>query len=110
MVSPTETSGSVLPGFPGEEVEVDDSIMPEVDVTWMATRKIGFGLIAATTKHDASMRLRRPIPARPQSASSVRRPRNPRASVVHAAHLSSIVVPRFVTLARTGSHGGVRHE
>ena len=54
MVSPTETSGSVLPGFPGEEVKVDDSIMPEVDVTWMATRKIGFELIAATTKHDAS--------------------------------------------------------
>ena len=54
MVSPNEDSGSVLPAFPGEEVSVDNSVMPEVDVTWMASDHIGFELIAATTKHTAS--------------------------------------------------------
>ncbi|MDT9599586.1 OmpW/AlkL family protein [Sphingosinicella rhizophila] len=54
MVAPNEDSGSILPAFPGEEVKVDDSIMPEVDITWMATDRIGLELIAATTKHHAS--------------------------------------------------------
>ncbi|WP_299323119.1 OmpW family outer membrane protein [Parasphingopyxis sp.] len=52
VVSPTENSGSILPTFPGEEVEVSDSFAPEVDITYMATDHIGFELIAATTKHD----------------------------------------------------------
>ncbi|MEM8694815.1 MAG: OmpW family outer membrane protein [Pseudomonadota bacterium] len=52
VVSPTENSGSILPTFPGEEVDVTDSIMPEVDITYMATDHIGFELIAATTQHD----------------------------------------------------------
>ena len=52
VVSPTENSGSILPAFPGEGVEVSDSFAPEVDVTYMATDHIGFELIAATTKHD----------------------------------------------------------
>lgn len=56
MVAPNEESGSVLPGFPGEKVSVDNSIMPEVDITYMATDHIGFELIAATTKHTASGR------------------------------------------------------
>lgn len=56
MVAPNEKSGSVLPGFPGEKVAVDNSIMPEVDITYMATDHIGFELIAATTKHSASGR------------------------------------------------------
>lgn len=56
MVAPNEKSGSVLPAFPGEKVKVDNSIMPEVDVTYMATDHIGFELIAATTKHSASGR------------------------------------------------------
>lgn len=54
LVAPNEDSGSILPAFPGQEVKVDTSIMPEVDVTWMATDNIGFELIAATTKHNAS--------------------------------------------------------
>ena len=54
MVAPNEESGSVLPAFPGEKVKVDNSVMPEVDVTYMATDHIGFELIAATTKHSAS--------------------------------------------------------
>lgn len=56
MVAPNERSGSVLPGFPGERVKVDNSVMPEIDVTYMASNHIGFELIAATTKHSASGR------------------------------------------------------
>ncbi|UZW57179.1 OmpW family protein [Sphingobium sp. JS3065] len=56
MVAPNEKSGSVLPAFPGEKVKVDNSVMPEVDITYMATDHIGFELIAATTKHSASGR------------------------------------------------------
>ena len=56
MVAPTEKSGSILPGFPGEKVSVNNGIAPEVDVTYMATDNIGFELIAATTKHSASGR------------------------------------------------------
>lgn len=54
VISPTENSGSILPTFPGEEVEVSDAIMPEVDITYMVTDHIGFELIAATTEHDFS--------------------------------------------------------
>lgn len=54
MVAPNEVSGSVLPAFPGERVSVNNSVMPEVDISYMATDNIGFELIAATTKHDAS--------------------------------------------------------
>jgi outer membrane protein len=54
MVAPNEDSGSVLPGFPGEEVKVDNSVMPEIDISYMATDHIGFELIAAITKHSAS--------------------------------------------------------
>lgn len=54
LVAPNEDSGSVLPGFPGERVGVDNSFMPEVDVTYMASDHVGFELIAATTKHSAS--------------------------------------------------------
>lgn len=53
-VMPNEDSGSILPAFPGEEVSVNNSFMPEVDITYMATDHIGFELIAATTKHSAS--------------------------------------------------------
>lgn len=56
MVAPNEKSGSVLPGFAGEKVSVDNAVAPEVDFTWMATDHIGFELIAATTKHSASGR------------------------------------------------------
>lgn len=53
-VVPNERSSGITPAFPNEKVSVDDSIMPEVDVTYMATDNIGFELIAATTKHTAS--------------------------------------------------------
>lgn len=56
LVAPNEKSGSILPAFPGERVSVNDSLMPEVDVTYMATDHIGFELIASTTKHHADGR------------------------------------------------------
>jgi len=56
LVAPNEKSGSILPAFPGEKVGVDNSVMPEVDVTYMATNHIGFEVIAATTKHSITGR------------------------------------------------------
>jgi outer membrane protein len=53
-VMPNEDSSSILPAFPGEDVSVNNSVMPEIDITYMATDNIGFELIAATTKHHAS--------------------------------------------------------
>ena len=52
LVAPNERSGSILPAFPGEPVKVNDSVMPEVDATYMATDHIGIELIASTTKHS----------------------------------------------------------
>ena len=54
MVAPNEKSGSVLPGFPGEKVKVNNTITPEIDITYMATDNIGFELIAATSRHTVS--------------------------------------------------------
>lgn len=56
LVAPNESSGSILPAFPGEKVKVNNSPMPEIDFTYMATDHIGFELIASTTKHKASGR------------------------------------------------------
>ena len=54
MVAPNEKSGSVLPAFPGEKVKVNNTITPEIDITYMATDHIGFELIAATSRHTVS--------------------------------------------------------
>lgn len=54
MVAPTESSGGILPTFPTEEVSVNNSIMPEIDITHMVSDHVGLELIAATTKHNAS--------------------------------------------------------
>jgi outer membrane protein len=54
MVAPTEKSGPILPTFPSEKVKINNSVMPEIDITHMVTDNIGFELIAATTKHHAS--------------------------------------------------------
>jgi outer membrane protein len=53
-VVPNESSGPVLPTFPGGSVGVGYSVMPEIDFTYMATDNIGFELIAATTRHGLS--------------------------------------------------------
>jgi outer membrane protein len=55
-VVPNERSSGITPTFPGEKLAIDAAVMPEADVTWMATDHIGFELIAATTKHTASGR------------------------------------------------------
>lgn len=52
VVSPTETAGPVLPSFPTGSVSVTDSVMPEIDFTYMATDNVGAELILATTKHS----------------------------------------------------------
>ena len=52
LVAPNESTTGIAPTFPAEHAKVDDSVMPEVDLTYMATDHIGFELIAATTKHD----------------------------------------------------------
>ncbi len=56
VVSPTEASGQVLPAFPNARVGVGDSVMPEVDFTYMLADHIGAELILATTKHSVSGR------------------------------------------------------
>lgn len=56
VVSPTEQSGPVLPAFPTGSVGVGDSVMPEVDFTYMLSDHIGAELILATTKHAVSGR------------------------------------------------------
>jgi len=56
VVAPNEKSGSVLPAFPGEKVRVNDSVVPEVDVTYMVADHWGLELIASTTRHSASGR------------------------------------------------------
>jgi outer membrane protein len=54
VVAPNEESSGILPAFPGETASVSNAAAPEVDVSYMATDRIGFELIAATTRHSAS--------------------------------------------------------
>jgi len=54
LVAPTESTSGITPTFPTEHASVNNSVMPEVDVTYMVSDHIGFELIAATTKHTAS--------------------------------------------------------
>ena len=54
LVAPNESSGGITPTFPTEKVKINDSVMPEIDFTYMATDNVGFELIAATTKHHAT--------------------------------------------------------
>jgi len=43
VVAPNERSGPVTPAFPGSKVGVSDSVMPEIDFTYMATKHIDSG-------------------------------------------------------------------
>jgi outer membrane protein len=54
MVAPNERSGGINPTFPTEKVSINNSVMPEIDFTYMLTNHIGAELIAATTKHHAT--------------------------------------------------------
>jgi outer membrane protein len=56
LVAPNERSSGIAPAFPSERVKVGDAVMPEVDLTWMASDHIGVELIASTTKHTAAGR------------------------------------------------------
>ncbi len=56
LVAPNESSSGITPAFPAEKVKVGNSVMPEVDFTYMLSKRIGAELILATTKHDASGR------------------------------------------------------
>ncbi|MCH4894646.1 outer membrane beta-barrel protein [Sphingomonas sp. SFZ2018-12] len=51
VVAPTGTSDGIAPSFPTGRVKVGTAVMPEVDITYMASDHIGFELIAATTPH-----------------------------------------------------------
>ena len=65
VVVPNDSSSGIKPTFPTEHVKVDNAVMPEVDVTYMATDNIGLELIASTTRHNASA-----APARPAGSAS----------------------------------------
>lgn len=52
LVAPNEKSGDILPAFPGQRVQVGNSFMPEVDVTYFLADTLSVELIAATTKHS----------------------------------------------------------
>lgn len=54
LVAPTEESSGILPTFSTEDVKVNDSVMPEIDVTHMISDHVGIELIAATTKHTVA--------------------------------------------------------
>lgn len=53
-VAPTERTGPVMPTFPTGRTSVDNSVTPELDFTYMATKHVGAELILATTKHHVS--------------------------------------------------------
>lgn len=56
VVIPNESSSGITPTFPTETVKVSNSVMPEIDFTYMLSKHVGTELILATTKHDASGR------------------------------------------------------
>lgn len=51
-VIPTDDSGGISPDLPTASVEADPAVVPEIDITYMATRNIALELILATTHHD----------------------------------------------------------
>jgi outer membrane protein len=54
VVTPNEKTGPVEPTFTTGRTSLDNSVAPEVDFTYMATKHIGAELILATTKHHVS--------------------------------------------------------
>ena len=51
---PTRNPSGIQPAFPTEHVTLNNTVVPEVDLTYMATDHLGFELIAATSKHHTS--------------------------------------------------------
>lgn len=56
LVAPNERSSGITPTFPAEKVKINNSVMPEIDFTYMLSKHVGTELILATTKHKASGR------------------------------------------------------
>jgi outer membrane protein len=54
MVSPNDSSGPVLPSFPGAGTAISNGYAPELDFTYMATNHLGVELVLATDKHTIS--------------------------------------------------------
>lgn len=53
-VAPNEKTGPVQPTFATSHTSVDNSVAPELDFTYMATKHVGAELILGTTKHHVS--------------------------------------------------------
>ena len=51
-VAPQESSGDVLPMFPGGSVSIDDAWVPELDFTYFFNEKWSAELILGTSPHD----------------------------------------------------------
>jgi outer membrane protein len=51
-VLPTGESDGIEPDLMTSELEAQEAVMPELDITYMATRNVGLELILATTPHD----------------------------------------------------------
>lgn len=52
IVLPEENLDSVSPAIPGLDVSIDDSVVPELDITYFFTPNIAAELILGTTPHD----------------------------------------------------------
>ena len=52
-VQPTEQA-NITGAVTGTQIDIDNSVVPEMDFTYFATKNIAFELIAAVTPHDAS--------------------------------------------------------
>lgn len=50
-ISPTDESGGISPDLTTSGLDPQSAIVPELDITYMATDTIGLELIAATSKH-----------------------------------------------------------
>ncbi|MEM8771329.1 MAG: OmpW family protein [Pseudomonadota bacterium] len=52
VVAPTESVSDVLPAFPGGSLNVESTIVPELDLTYYLTDRISIEAIAAISPHD----------------------------------------------------------
>lgn len=51
-VVPTDESGGIAPDLLGAGLEAQPAVVPELDITYMATPNVGLELILATTPHN----------------------------------------------------------
>ncbi|MCF4167663.1 OmpW family protein [Zavarzinia compransoris] len=55
VVVPQEDLNSTSPALPGASVSIDNSVVPELDITYFFTPNIAAELILGTTPHDANV-------------------------------------------------------